>query len=192
VTVTVSRDGTASPSDVHVSTVDGSASSPGDYSKLDTQVEFTSETSKTFSITIANDALPEPAETFRVHLSDPGGCTGSGYSLGHDAVVTIRASDPAPTPTSSPLRRPTAPPPRATAATSSPAASPTSSPTPTPTQTLEFSTASPTFSPGFAAPDDETGGGVPIGPILGIVVGVLAAGSGAWLLWYRWRILRPH
>jgi hypothetical protein len=186
VTVTVSRDGAASPSDVHVSTVNGSAQSPADYSKLDTQVEFTSETSKTFQISITNDSIPEGAESFRVHLSDPGGCTGSGYELSNDAVVTIRASDPTPVPTLSPLQRPTVPPATRSA---SPTVSATPSPTPT-TSTGEIATPSPTFSPSFAAPEESSG--PPVGPIIGVIVGVLAAGTGAWLLWYRRRITRLH
>jgi hypothetical protein len=185
VTVTVTRDGAAAPSDVRVSTIAESARSPGDYTKLDEQVEFTSETSKSLQISTRNDAVPEGPETFRVHLSDPGGCApNTNYTLGNDVRVTIRASDPTPFPTAPPPLRTARP-----AVTTPPAAPATPSPSPSPTASaVETTTPSPSFSPAFGLPEEETGGGLPLWPLFGLVLGALAAAGGAWLLWYRRRV----
>jgi hypothetical protein len=181
VTVTVSRDAAVNPSDVHVSTVDESAKAPADYTKLDEQVELTSETSKTLSITITNDTAAEGSETFRVHLSDPGGCAvNPNYKVGPDAKVTIQASDQA-----APTTRPAA----ATqpAGRVEPTVTTLAAASPSPTATTEATPApSATFTP-LAGPGENGGGGFPTGAVVGIVLGALAIAGGAGLLWYRRR-----
>jgi hypothetical protein len=175
VTVTVSRDAAVNPSDVHVSTVDESARAPADFTKLDEQVELTSETSKTLSITITNDAAAEGAESFRVHLSDPGGCAvNPNYRVGPDAKVTIKASDQAVS---------TAQPPAATQPTARTV--PTATPSPAAT-TKATSTPSATFAPVAEAAQDD-GGGFPVGALVGIVVGGIVIVGVASLFWYRRR-----
>jgi hypothetical protein len=177
INVTVRRDGEVDDSSVRVSTINESATSPADYSRVNQVVSFTSGTSRSLQIITNNDATTEGDETFRVHLSEPAGCDpNTNYQLGPDVRVTIRASDPAtpsPQPTQPPAVITTAPP-------SSPTPSPTPSDSPTPTP-------SPTFSPAFAQPEEDTGG-APVGAIVGIVVGVLAAAAGAGILWYRTRL----
>lgn len=184
VTVTVSRDGDVADSSVHVSTVDQTARAPGDYEALDQEVEFTSGTSQEYEIDIENDPTTEGEETFLVRLSDPSGCApNSNYQLGPAARVTIRASDPTPPPTEPP---PTPPP----AVTTAPPSSPTPTPTPTPAPT-ETPAPTPTPSPtGFtlAEDDDLTGGEFPALAVAGLVIGILATGAGAWLLWQRRRL----
>ncbi|MGH2759094.1 MAG: Calx-beta domain-containing protein [Actinomycetota bacterium] len=181
--MTVSRDAAVNPSDIHVSTIDESAKAPADYTKLDEQVELTSETSKTLSITIVNDTAAEGAETFRVHLSDPGGCAvNPNYQVAPDARVTIQASDQV---------APTAQPPEATqpASPTLPTAAARPSPTapPSPTATIDVtSTPSATFVP-LAQAEDEDGGGFPVAGVIGIVLGALAIAAVGGLLWYRRR-----
>lgn len=182
VTVTVSRDAAVNPSDVHVSTVNESAQAPADFTKLDEQVEFTSETSKTLSIPIANDTAAEGAETFRVHLSDPGGCAvNPNFQLGPDARVTIQASDQA-----APKTQPPAAPQPIDRTMPTARPSPDASPSPTATTTQVTSTPSPTIVPQAGA-EEEDGGGFPVGAVIGIVLGALAIAGGAGLLWYRRR-----
>jgi hypothetical protein len=179
VTVTVTRDGAVNPSDVHVTTIDGTAKAPGDYTKLDAHVQLTSETSKTYTIAIKDDTITEGAETFKVHLHNPGGCqVHPDYQLGPDAVVTIKASDPA-TP------KPAPPAPIATQA-----AQPTAMSTTTPTPTVSPSTG-PTGSPqATLAPQatPKSSGGLGAGAIAGIVIGAVALAGGLGVILYRRRV----
>ena len=101
VSVTVSRDGTADDSHVTVAAVSGTAQSGADFSPLNQQVNFTGNaTQRSFQISIVDDRTAEPAETFTVRLSNPGGCSGrENFSLADPVQVTIRASQaPAPPP----------------------------------------------------------------------------------------------
>jgi len=94
--ITVQRtggsDGTAN---VTLSTANGSASGPGDFTPVNTVVAFLNgETSKNISITIGNDAVFEGNETFTVGLSNatfqhPGGSIGAPSG----ATVTIVEDD---------------------------------------------------------------------------------------------------
>lgn len=192
VTVTVSRDDNFSPSQIDVSTVDETAKAGRDYTALRRTVSFTSETQQTFSVPTTNDTSDEPDETFRVHLSNPGGCAvNMQYIVGPDARVTIRDNDAAPPPPPPP------PPPPATATeTEEPAESPTSSPEESPSPP-----ASPTESPlppsplapsptALAeAPAAEDGGGLSGGAIGGIIAGVVVVlGAGAAFLARRRRM----
>ena len=183
VTVTVSRDGNAAPSGVHVSTVDGSAHAPADYSKLDQNVEFTSETSRTFTVATARDPKSDPAETFRLHLSDPSGCAPNPYYVvDPDVTVTINANSVAtPKPTARPTAKPVVRP--ATSAAPKPSASP--SPTPSPSPTLAPS-ASPTLAPQATSPKKSNRTAI---AIAGIVAGAVAVVSGVALFVYRRRMI---
>lgn len=185
VTVTVSRDGAANPSSVRVSTIDETARAPTDYTRLNTEVQFDAQTSRNFTISIHNDATPEGAESFKIHLSDPDGCqANTNYTLGSDIRITIGANDATPQPTTRPTSAPaparvtTAPPSTTQPASPSPSASPTESPTSEPTE-----------SPFALATPVETGGGsaVPFIAVLGIITGLGLAGYGGWLLWQRSR-----
>jgi hypothetical protein len=97
VNVTVSRDGAVGPSNIDVSTVDGTAKAGSDYTALRQTVKFTTETSQTFEVKTIDDNQQEPAETFRVHLANPGGCTvNPNFVVDPDAVVTIDDNDKTP------------------------------------------------------------------------------------------------
>ncbi len=95
VNVTVTRDAGVADSHVTVSTVDGSATAGSDYTGSTRTVSFTgSGTSQSFSILTTNDSAVEAAETFKLHLSDPGGCAPNpNFALGPDATVTINDND---------------------------------------------------------------------------------------------------
>lgn len=97
VTVTVKRDAANNPSQIDVSTVDETARAGQDYTELRQTVSFTTDTQKTFSIPVTDDAASEADETFRVHLSNPGGCAvNPNFAVGPDAKVTIDDNDPEP------------------------------------------------------------------------------------------------
>lgn len=94
VTVTVERDGAFAVSQIDVSTVDDTATAPEDYEALEETVSFTTGTDQQFSIPIADDGAAEGPETFRVRLSNPGGCEiNPNFRVGPDAVVTIEVSE---------------------------------------------------------------------------------------------------
>ena len=95
VQVTVSRDGAVGTSQIDVETIDGTARGGADYEPVARRtISFTNETSQAFPIQTKEDADRESAETFRIHLSNPGGCTvNPNFSVGPDATVTIGASD---------------------------------------------------------------------------------------------------
>ena len=94
VAVTVSRDGAFNPSQIDVTTVDGTARAGQDYTGLNRTVSFTTDLSQTFFVPITDDNSVEGNETFRVHLSNPGGCQiNTRYSVGPDAIVTIVDND---------------------------------------------------------------------------------------------------
>jgi hypothetical protein len=105
VTVTVRRDVGVTASQVHVQTVDGTAVGGRDYEPIDRVIAFGAESIQRFDIAIVDDAETEPAETFGLHLSDPGGCAlNTNYVLGPDARVTILANDPGPDVPNKPFR----------------------------------------------------------------------------------------
>lgn len=175
-TVVVERDGDVADSSVLVSTVDGTAKSPTDYTPISQRVTFTgTQTQKTVSVQTREDDVTEPTEAFQVKLSDGEGCTpGSTYTYGNPASVTIKDDDPVATATPSPT--PTSQP------TATPSPTPTATPTPSPTPTTSASPSAtpsetPLFTPIRAVEDD----GFPWLPVLA-VVGFLAAGGAALLL----------
>ena len=101
VEITVTRDANIGPSQVDVATVNDSATAPDDFTALDETASFMLETELTFTVPTIDDSTDEPAETFRVHLSDPGGCmVNPNFELGPDAVVTVEDNDAAPAPAS--------------------------------------------------------------------------------------------
>src|SRR5688572_28434380 len=54
-TVTVGRDGTVSPSQVRLTSIDGTATGGADFAKVDQVVSFTSELEKTITVPITDD-----------------------------------------------------------------------------------------------------------------------------------------
>jgi hypothetical protein len=94
-TVAVSRDGALNPSHVDVSTVDETAKAGEDYIALHKTVSFTNETKQSFSLSIRDDKVTaEPVQTFKLHLSNPGGCAiNPNYVLDADVRVTIAEND---------------------------------------------------------------------------------------------------
>jgi hypothetical protein len=189
VIVTVSRDNSVAPSQIDVSTIDGTAKAGRDYTRLRRTVSFTGdETERGLTISTANDTVNEPAETFRVHLSNPGGCAvNPNFQVGPDARVTIRDNDaPPPSPTTPPpTPEPTeteteeASPSPAAASPEETVAPPTESPTAQP---------SPTATPLLGAPAEENGGGLSGGAVAGIVAGAaVVIGAAAFALSRRRR-----
>jgi hypothetical protein len=184
VTVTVSRDNNLAASNVHVSTVDQTAQAPADYSKLDQNVSFTTEKLRTLHVAIARDSKSDPAETFRLHLSKPGGCTPGHppYALGPDVTVTITAhtlATPKPAVHTTATRRPVVP-----------TVSSTPSPSLTPSPTAEVTASPETTSSPLAAPtgSKKTGGRSAVA-IAGIAVGAVAVISAVGLFFYRRRLV---
>src|SRR5690349_16768498 len=74
VKVTVERDGAVNPSSIHVSSIDETATAGSDYTAVDKTVSMTNETSQSFNVATLKDQTIEQAETFRLHMSNPGGC----------------------------------------------------------------------------------------------------------------------
>jgi cobalamin biosynthesis Mg chelatase CobN len=194
VTVTVSRDGAVAASRIDVETIDGTALRGADYVQVARRtISFTNEVEQSFEVATVDNAEAEPSETFRLHLSNPGGCAvNTNFDVGPDAVVTITDADRAPT-TSAPT--PTSPP--TTAAkptTSTTAGSTTTAPGSGSTTSIEASassSASTTTTDGgstttelrgeeLAADEDGGGGGGPL--IVGALVVLAGAGAAGWWL----------
>jgi endoglucanase len=97
---------------VGVSTIDGTAVAPDDYTTKAQTVTFApGESTKTFTVVTAQDALSEGNETFSVRLSNPtfscvrgfgGPCPSSGAITDDTGVVTIVDDEPPPPATPSP------------------------------------------------------------------------------------------
>src|SRR5436190_15125683 len=91
VTIVVTRTPATGASTVQFSTVDGTATSPADYTGSSFTVNFIDgESFQLISIPIVDDLLPEGAETFRVTLSNP---TGGTLGANSNSVVTIFDND---------------------------------------------------------------------------------------------------
>lgn len=94
VTVTVTRDAAVNPSSVDVTSVDGTAKGGQDFPAVKRTIEFTAETSQTFTIVITDDPDAEPEESFKLHLSNGGGCAiNDNFTYGPDAAIAVAASD---------------------------------------------------------------------------------------------------
>jgi cell division septation protein DedD len=98
-TVTVTRDAAVADSSITVSTVDGTAKAGSDYAGTQRRIDFTgSSTSQAFTIATANDSAVEPAESFTLVMSNPGGCAvNPNFDFDDTASVTINDNDVAPT-----------------------------------------------------------------------------------------------
>jgi hypothetical protein len=78
VTLTVTRTNASSSGSVSYATSDGTAKDPSDYVAATGTLNFNSgETSKTIQITLPDDRIAEPTETFLVTLSNPTGSLGA-------------------------------------------------------------------------------------------------------------------
>lgn len=188
VSVTVTRDGSSGPSSVDVETVDGTAKAGSDYDRVPRRtIAFTNDRSQTFQVNTRDDAEQETAESFRLHLSNPAGCSANpNYDVGPDATVTIAANDQSATTTRPPATTTTARPAGTTVQTPpSTTASPTVVIAPGPTNFPPITTSSTVSATiAVATPDD---GGDSKGPIvLGLVVlGAALAAAGGWWTYRR-------
>lgn len=189
VTVTVSRDGTAMASRISIETINETAIANGDYSGTvaPLQLLFTDDTKQTITVTTVDDAETEEPETFRLHLSNPGGCSaGAGqvnYSVGPDAQVTINDNDVAATTTT------TAPTSTSKATTSASSAASTSTSNTTSASSVDTnasgrSTSDSGSGVAAAATKSDSGGGSTgtVIIVLLVVLAALAAGGAAFVV----------
>ncbi len=91
-TITVTRSGGASGAvSVSYASADGSAVQPGDYAPVSGALNWADGDAgpKTFTVTIADDALAEESETLALALSAPTG----GATLGANAAATLTITD---------------------------------------------------------------------------------------------------
>jgi hypothetical protein len=185
--VTVERDAAVNPSSVEITTVNGTAKAPGDYTATKQTVNFTNETSRTVTIPTREDTVHESAEQFTVELVEGsgGGCqVNQNFSYGSPAKFTISDDDAAPVtvttaPTSSPTRIDTAAPPAAP--------SPSATPTPSPSPTISPSASpSPLPSASAFAVDTSEDGGLSPWLVAVALIGLAAASTGGIML-YRMR-----
>ena len=196
--VTVSRDGSVGPSNIDVSTVDQTAKAGQDYTALRRTVNFTSETSQAFQVKTTDDNQPGGAKTFRLHLSNPGGCAvNPNFVVDPDVTVTINDNGSAATVTTAGATTTTASVPsstarapstaRTTAIASTTTAAPTSA-TVAPSST-EATTSTTPLSLGRQAsgtPKRSRGGGSRTA-IAAIAAAVIAVGAGGGYAIYRRR-----
>jgi len=91
VTITVTRSGgSAANATVNYTTSNGSATAGSDYTTASGTITFLAgETSKTFTVSILNDAALESLESFNLALSSPGG----GATLGAQSTATVNITD---------------------------------------------------------------------------------------------------
>lgn len=198
VTVTVTRDAGVNPSRVDVSSVDETARAGEDFPAVQRTISFTTETQQTFTVVVTDDSMPESAETFRLHLSNPGGCAvNPNFVVGADARVTIPANDTAGT--TSPTTRPASPAPMtaplAPSTTKVGAGTTASSET---TAEMTSTTAAADVSASASATtttelnteraidaSDKDGGGAGGAGAVVVIAAVLALGGGGYLLYRR-------
>jgi hypothetical protein len=191
-TVTVSRDAAVAPSHIDLSTVDETAKAGPDYAPLNRTVSFTNDVQQSFPVSIVSHPASEPARTFRLHLSNPGGCAVNPNFVvdpdirvtiaGHGATATSVVSS---TTVASTSQAPTTGT-RATTRTTTAAATTTvqtTSPPTTPVATVSTTT---TALTGQQAAGRHGGGGTSGGFIALAVVAVFALGGGGFLVYRRW------
>jgi hypothetical protein len=193
-TVTVSRDGAVNPSHVDVSTVDETAKAGQDYVALHRTMSFTNETKQSFSVSILDDKLTaEPAQTFKLHLSNPGGCAiNPNYVLDPDVRVTIAENDSAPasstsaapTASSSPRAVTTQ---RSATSSSAPSATSTSSSPSSEPRLVTSATTTSTSVVTTTTGSKKKGGGGSGDVIVAVVAAVAVALVGGGYVWYRRR-----
>jgi hypothetical protein len=195
VTVTVTRDAAVNPSSVRLRTVDGTATGGQDYEPVDRRVEFTSETQQQLTLQILQDGADEPAETFRLELSEGAGCEVNPSFRYDSAMVTVADDDdpsPAPSPTTAPpAPGPTAaPPPGATTTAAAESTSTTAAESTTTTDSDPSATTGVPPTVDDASEDalgDDDGGGGGLGWVLVAVLLAGAGGAGGYLLYRRSR-----
>lgn len=190
VTVTVRRDAGVGPSQIDIETVDGSARGGSDYEAVARRtVSFAGETEQSFEVVTLDDPESESSETFRLHLSNPDGCSvNPNFVLGPDAEVTITDND-VPDTTAVPPPLSTASP-RSTTTTTSEAAPAVSTSTTAAAPVDDPATTNPTTTT-IAEVDEATsstagdGDEVPVAAVAAAVVVALAVvGGGVWT-WRR-------
>lgn len=204
VTVTVSRDGAVNPSQIDVATVDGTAKGGEDYTPLKKTVSFTTDLSQTFPVPLTDDSAVEGSETFKVHLSNPGGCQiNTNYSVGPDANVTILDNDTAAPTTASTAAPTTAAPTTARpattvrTATTAQAAATTVASTTTPAPTSSTASTEPTSSSTTGGtelatqPAAKKGGGSAGAVIAALAALLVVGGAGAGLFFRSRRVRGP-
>lgn len=194
VTVIVRRDAAVGPSQIDIETIDGTAFGGADYEAVARRtIAFSSETEQSFEVPTVDDAESEASETFRLHLSNPGGCTvNPNFVAGPDAEVTITDND-APATSGVPPGPTSTSPPRSTTSTSeaTPAVSTSTSSTApvnsATSTTLLTSTTSEAFTAAAAAADDDDDDddGVPAAVVVVAILVALAAVGGFVWTWRR-------
>lgn len=198
----MSRDAAVGPSQIDVETIDGTARGGTDYDAVARRtIAFTNETTQTFAIQTKDDSEPESAETFRIHLSNPGGCTvNPNFSVGPDATVTIAANDEATGPTTTrgsaattgrpgtTNPSPSTAPPGATADLGSTTAPPTLPPTPGDTADTASGVSTTRDQDQIALSEDDDGGGVGTAAVVVALVVAAALGVAGWWTWQRRRV----
>jgi hypothetical protein len=190
VTVTVTRDAAVNPSSVDVSSIDGTAKGGQDFPVVKRTIEFTAETSQTFTIVITDDADTEPDESFKLHLSNGAGCAiNPDFHYGTDATVGIAANDaPNTTVPASPTSRPPASPTttsRATPTTTAPGITAPEQTTSSSASTPAASTTTLRTEDVAAASDDDDDSSSAGGVIAALVVLAAAAAVGVYLFLRR-------
>lgn len=189
VKVTISRDANVAPSNIDVETIDGTAGGD-DYAGVARRtVSFSNETEQSFDIATVDDSASESAETFRVHLSNPGGCAvNTNYVVGPDATVSITDNDAAPTTapptTDAPSSTATPSTSDTTAGTTSSSTDASSTSTTVSTSTTELGSTVQTTGSASAASDSDGSNGA-WAAVAGVAV--LAAAGGAVALILRRR-----
>jgi hypothetical protein len=185
VTVKVTRDGAVNPSQVDISTVDESAHAPDDYTAASQTLKYTIETAQTFTVATVDDGTAGGPKTFRLHLSNPGGCAvNPNYVLGPDARVTINdngaaVTSPATSPASTSADSTETGVTTSTAETQPSTASSTAASTTTASAASSAAPSTSRSTTGQAAAKTSGGGGSSSGPIVAIVIAILVVASGA-------------
>jgi cobalamin biosynthesis Mg chelatase CobN len=184
VTITVSRDAAVAPSNIDVETVDESATAGADYAGVTRRtIAFTNDTQQSLTVATIADAETEGPETFRVHLSNPGGCAvNPNFSVGPDVRVTIAdttttTEPPAPTTSEATTTAPGA----ASESTTTATTVTTTISSTTATSTLGSSTGASGTSSAAVAKSGGSGGGSTAVVILAALI-VLAAGGAAFAI----------
>jgi hypothetical protein len=187
VTVTVTRDFNANPSSVEVVSVNETAVAGQDFPGVQRTVSMGTETSATFTVATTNDTAPEPAETFRLHLQNAGGCAvNPNFTYASDARVTIQDNDAAtatPPPTAAATTPTTRPSTTVASATTTTVAETTTAVTET---TVESTSTSDDLALAGDEGEDDDGGGGAAG-VLAILAGIVVISGLAYVI-YRRRI----
>ena len=180
VTVTVSRDGGVGTSSVMVTSINGTAQAGQDFPAVQRTVTIPApETAASFTVSTTNDTSPEPAESFKLHLSNGAGCSNTQYSYGPDATITIQDNDAAPVTQPAPATAaPTAAPTTARATTTTVTSTTTTTLVDETTTTGDTTTTTGDLALESAADSDEGSGGGGGTALLGLLAVALVGGVG--------------